>query len=282
MNFSPNNDSPTKEISANRFLTRNSPLKRAHSGDEYFADRTTIITRAQTTPTHNHKHTTHTATQKVTLDFEEQMELSDKTIHFYNRLSPYYDRGYRSYLSHTHDKFIEMLGETHPEDRILDLSAGTGILAERLIQERKPFAHLTVNDPSLGMLNSAMTKLPSRSDLTYTQHKAEELPFHQGQFDIICSLNSFHYYTDQEAVLRNVSQLLSPGGRFLLLDWNLQGFFRIPNRIIKTFSPEYIDTKPVTYHEEMLPRHGFSIRHCETWTRRYWNFYRVDARKRLG
>lgn len=299
MNFSPNNDSPTKEISANRFLTRNSPLKRAHSGDEYFADRTTITTRAHTTSTHNHihttpnpnsnpnsnhnhNHTTHTATQNLTLDFEEQMELSDKTIHFYNRLSPYYDRGYRSYLSHTHDKFIEMLGETHPEDRILDLSAGTGILAERLIQERKPFAHLTVNDPSLGMLNSAMTKLPSRSDLTYTQHKAEELPFHQGQFDIICSLNSFHYYTDQEAVLRNVSQLLSPGGRFLLLDWNLQGFFRIPNRIIKTFSPEYIDTKPVTYHEEMLPRHGFSIRHCETWTRRYWNFYRVDARKRLG
>ncbi len=218
----------------------------------------------------------------LTLDFEAQMELSDKTIHFYNRLSPYYDRGYRSYLRHTHDKFMEMIGDTHPEDRILDISAGTGMLAEHIIQQRKPFAHLTVNDPSLGMLNSAMTKLPSRSDLTYTQHKAEELPFRQGEFDIICSLNSFHYYTDQEAVLRNVSKLLSPGGRFLLLDWNLQGFFHIPNRIIKTFSPEYIDTKPVTYHEEMLPSHGFSIRRCETWTRRYWNFYRVDARKRVG
>lgn len=268
-------DSSTSAAAVRRAATRTSGTARHTATMPFHQPEQTLHPEQTHNPAPVHPHT-------PALDFEAQMELSDKTIHFYNRLSPYYDRGYRSYLRHTHDKFMEMLGDTHPEDRILDLSAGTGMLAERLIQERKPFAHLTINDPSLGMLNSAMTKLPSRSDLTYTQHKAEELPFGRGQFDIICSLNSFHYYTDQEAVLRNVSKLLSPGGRFLLLDWNLQGFFHIPNRIIKTFSPEYIDTKPVTYHEEMLPSHGFSIRRCETWTRRYWNFYRVDARKRLG
>ena len=212
----------------------------------------------------------------------EMAEKSDKTIHFYNRFAPYYDRGYRSYLRHTHDKFMEMLGDTHPEDRILDLSGGTGMLAERLIQEQRPFAHLTVNDPSLGMLNSAMKKLPTRMDLTYTHHKAEELPFADGSFDVICSLNSFHYYTDQAAVLQQAWHLLSPGGRLLLLDWNLEGFFYVPNFVIKSLSPEYIDTKHVGYHEEVLPEIGFSVKRSETWRWRYWNFYRLEARKTLG
>jgi demethylmenaquinone methyltransferase/2-methoxy-6-polyprenyl-1,4-benzoquinol methylase len=45
---------------------------------------------------------------------------------------------------------------------------------------------------------------------------AGRLPFNDGTFDVVTSTEAFHWFPDQDAVLREVYRVLTPGGRFLL------------------------------------------------------------------
>ncbi len=100
---------------------------------------------------------------------------------------------------------------------ILDMGCGTGRLLERLATE---FADVrgTGLDLSSNMLRIARQSNSHHPRLIYIEGNAESLPFGEGQFDAVFSTISFLHYLEPQQVLSEVARVLSPGGRFYLVD----------------------------------------------------------------
>lgn len=201
-----------------------------------------------------------------------------KTAQYYDKLSSRYDRLYSSYLKHTHQKFLAEI-EIFPEDHVLDVSAGTGILASEILDRFGEPAELVLNDPSKKMTGKAREKFGDRSEVEFRNYFAEELPFVEGRFSVILCLNSFHYYTDQKAVLNHFYRILKPGGRLYILDWDRSGSFRLANRLISWLSPENINTRSVEEMSDLLGEHEFHLQNGDRWPFRWWKFFYIESRK---
>ena len=200
-----------------------------------------------------------------------------QTVRFYNGFSEKYDRKYNAYLNHTHMRLCDELPDL-TGDRVLDISGGTGRLAEEIIKNYSGVDYV-LNDPSEGMRSVAMARFERNSSVTFSKDTAEDLSFPSKSFDRVLCLNSFHYYGDQDLALKNMHEVLKKNGTLHVLDWNLEGWFHLPNAIIAALTPENINTKSVEEAREMMAANGFNIMKMQTWSYRFWKFYLIEAAK---
>jgi SAM-dependent methyltransferase len=96
--------------------------------------------------------------------------------------------------------------------RVLELGAGTGKLTEVLVE----LGHdVFATEPDEQMLDVLSAKLP---DVRATVGAAEQIPVGDQQYDVVVAGQAFHWF-DQPAALTEISRVLAPGGRLVLL-WN--------------------------------------------------------------
>ncbi|MFN6222587.1 MAG: class I SAM-dependent methyltransferase, partial [Dolichospermum sp.] len=100
---------------------------------------------------------------------------------------------------------------------VLDLGCGTGRLLDRLANQ---FPEITGTglDLSPQMLRVARQNNRHRPRLIYLEGNAENLPFAEGQFNAVFNTISFLHYPQPDQVLKEVARVLSPGGKFYLVD----------------------------------------------------------------
>ncbi|MCD8154364.1 MAG: class I SAM-dependent methyltransferase [Clostridiales bacterium] len=98
---------------------------------------------------------------------------------------------------------------------LLEVPVGTGVLTMPVYQ-RLPDASITCLDYSEDMMSRAQRRA-KRDGLTHVRFQQGDvgsLPFPDGSFDIVLSLNGFHAFPDKEAAYREVFRVLKPGGCF--------------------------------------------------------------------
>lgn len=118
-----------------------------------------------------------------------------------------YDRGRPAY---PREAVAWALGTTPL--RVLELGAGTGKLTEVLLD----LGHdVFATEPDEKMLDVLSTKLP---DLRATVGTAEQIPAGDQQYDVVVAGQAFHWF-DPLTALPEISRVLAPGGRLVLL-WN--------------------------------------------------------------
>ncbi len=98
------------------------------------------------------------------------------------------------------------------KNNILDLGCGTGYCLPEL-QKLYAGADVTGGDLALGMLQHAQNKYPQ---FNYEISDAENLPFSDGQFDLIFSSLAVQWCDDFSQVLHNAYRCLKPGGHLVL------------------------------------------------------------------
>jgi ubiquinone/menaquinone biosynthesis C-methylase UbiE len=108
-----------------------------------------------------------------------------------------------------------------PPANILDLGCGTGRLLGRLATQY-PQMRGTGLDLSPKMLRVARLSNHHHPRLIYVEGKAESLPFGEGQFDAVFNTISFLHYLEPQQVLSEVARVLTPGGRFYLVDFTFK------------------------------------------------------------
>ncbi len=195
-----------------------------------------------------------------------------KTQKHYDHLAPKYDNRYRSYLEHTHCRFLDEV-EIDPDDAILDLSCGTGLLAKKTLDQHKPVKKLVLNDFSGNMLQKAKERLKDYSKVTFSNYSADKLGFSDQTFTKIFCLNSFHYYHHQQEVSSECRRVLQPTGKLYILDWNRSGWFRLVNKLMDLGGKENINTKSASEAKSMLQAADFSVLRQKEWRYKWWKFY---------
>lgn len=103
----------------------------------------------------------------------------------------------------------------HFSGRLLEVPVGTGVLTMP-IYRRLPGADVTCVDYSAAMMETAQRRA-ARMGLTrvrFQQGDVSALPFEDGHFDAVLSLNGFHAFPDKETAFRETYRVLKPGGVF--------------------------------------------------------------------
>lgn len=136
-----------------------------------------------------------------------------------------------------------------PEDfsgKLLEVPVGTGILTMPVYQTL-PRAKITCLDYSPDMMAQAREKAERLrlKNVAFEQGDVGALPYGDGSFDIVLSLNGFHAFPDKEAAYRETFRVLKPGGTFCgcfyvkgkypRTDW----FIRHAYEPAKFFTPPY-------------------------------------------
>lgn len=136
-----------------------------------------------------------------------------------------------------------------PEDfsgKLLEVPVGTGSLTMPVYQTL-PRAEITCLDYSPDMMAQAREKAERLrlKNVAFEQGDVGALPYGDGIFDIVLSLNGFHAFPDKEAAYRETFRVLKPGGTFCgcfyvkgkypRTDW----FIRHAYEPAKFFTPPY-------------------------------------------
>ena len=147
------------------------------------------------------------------------------------------------------DAYLEEALSGIPEGfagRLLEVPVGTGILTMPLYQTL-PKAEVTCLDYSPDMMAQAKEKADrlGLQNVSFRQGDVGALPFEDGSFDAVLSLNGFHAFPDKEAAYRETFRMLRPGGTFCGCFYVSGACRRTDRRIrrayepMKFFSPAY-------------------------------------------
>jgi demethylmenaquinone methyltransferase/2-methoxy-6-polyprenyl-1,4-benzoquinol methylase len=110
-----------------------------------------------------------------------------------------------------------------PEDRVLDVATGTGLVARGLVERYG--CRVVGVDQSSDMLAGARSALAAAPDLApridLVQGQAERLPFGDGEFDHLTFTYLLRYVDDPGATLAELARAVKPGGRMASLEFGL-------------------------------------------------------------
>ena len=110
-----------------------------------------------------------------------------------------------------------------PDDRVLDVATGTGLVARGLVARyRCSVVGLVQSRDMLAGARHALAAAPglaARIDLV--QGEAEHLPFGDGEFDHLTFTYLLRYVDDPAATLAELARVVKPGGRIACLEFGL-------------------------------------------------------------
>ena len=115
-------------------------------------------------------------------------------------------------------RYLELAMAGIPEDfsgKLLEVPVGTGVLTMP-VYKTLPNADITCLDYSADMMAVAQHRAEkmSLSNVQFRQGDVGALPFEDGSFDLVLSLNGFHAFPDKGAAYRETFRVLKPGGTF--------------------------------------------------------------------
>lgn len=102
------------------------------------------------------------------------------------------------------------------KDRVLlEVPVGTGVLTMP-VYKKLPDAEIVCLDYSPEMMKNAERRASSMEirNVLFRRGDVSALPFEDGSFDIVLSLNGFHAFPDKEAAYSETFRVLKKGGTF--------------------------------------------------------------------
>ena len=107
--------------------------------------------------------------------------------------------------------------QIRPEEKVLDVACGTGVLARNAIARVGSSGFVAGIDPDPGMLAVADRLSPT---VAWRQGTAESLPYPDGSFDAVVSQFGLMFFTDRQKALQEMVRVLKPDGRLAVAVWN--------------------------------------------------------------
>ncbi len=159
------------------------------------------------------------------------MKLKIKSKNSFNRQAEKYDTSdYSKYPRECYPFVLNAVSDVR-FNKVLDLGCGTGVILKE-ISIKNSSAELFGLDLSENMIAQAAQRLGTTAKLSVGD--AENLPYSDDTFDLVCCVESFHHYPNPTKALLEINRVLKKGGLFLLCDaWARPLIRQIMNLFIK-------------------------------------------------
>ena len=102
-----------------------------------------------------------------------------------------------------------------PDERILDVACGTGVVTREARRVAGPGAAVTGVDLNPGMLTSARARDPEGA-INWVESSVRSLPFPNASFTLVVCQQGLQYFPDRASALREMRRVLAPGGRLVI------------------------------------------------------------------
>ncbi|MGE0749697.1 MAG: class I SAM-dependent methyltransferase [Variibacter sp.] len=142
---------------------------------------------------------------------------------------------------------------------VLEVAAGTGVVARALAPKLSPDARYVVTDLNQAMLDYAASQQPPDTRIQWHQADALALPFENAAFDLVCCQFGAMFFPDRTAAYREAKRVLKPGGHFLFSVWDrieenvfADDVTQALARIFPNDPPRFLARTPHGYHDTVL------------------------------
>jgi demethylmenaquinone methyltransferase / 2-methoxy-6-polyprenyl-1,4-benzoquinol methylase len=134
-------------------------------------------------------------------------------------------------LHRTWKAFTVAIARPRPGERFLDVASGSGDLARAFARRVGPHGQVWATDINRRMLERGRDRLLDAGCLApAVQCDAQRLPFPAGFFDCVSVGFGLRNMTHKEAALAEMTRVLKPGGRLIVLEFS---------RVWKPLEPAY-------------------------------------------
>lgn len=102
---------------------------------------------------------------------------------------------------------------------ILDIGCGGGMLIS-LLAERFPNASIhgiDISDESVRLTKETNDDLVKKGRCTVTRNSVSDLPFENGSFNLVTAFETYFFWPDISADIREATRVVSPGGYILVV-----------------------------------------------------------------
>lgn len=122
--------------------------------------------------------------------------------------------------------------QVRPGDRVVDVASGTGNAA---LKAARAGASVVSSDLTPELLEVGRAEAEKEGiELAFEQADAEALPFPDASFDVVLSCVGVMFAPHHAQAARELTRVLRPGGRLVLINWTPDGFI---GQLFQTLSP---------------------------------------------
>ncbi|MDT7545856.1 MAG: hypothetical protein QOE99_1966 [Actinomycetota bacterium] len=141
--------------------------------------------------------------------------------------------------------------------RVLETAAGTGVLT-KLIAQAVPEAQIVATDVNPAVVAFAEKQLGA-GQLTLQQANAQDLPFQDGDFDVVACAFGVMFFPDKVLANSEARRVLRPGGNYLAVTFDRLEHNPVPKAAEEAVAalfpddpPRYMERGPFSYADPEL------------------------------
>jgi ubiquinone/menaquinone biosynthesis C-methylase UbiE len=163
-------------------------------------------------------------------------------------------------------KLLEVL-QLKGDERVLDLATGVGHAA---IAMAPRVTHVIGLDLTPEMLEHARRLAEERGleNVEFQEGSAERIPLPDASFDVVTCRIAAHHFVEPERAFAEVSRVLVPGGRFVLIDNyapDSDELDQFINTLDKLRDPTHVRAYRLSEWQRFFERHGMRYELADLW-----------------
>lgn len=176
----------------------------------------------------------------------------------WDKLSPFYDFFETAYNGKCYKGIAEKIKKYVTEDDVvLECACGTGLLTLPMAQTCKK---LIATDYSVGMLRQTKKKVKNYSNTKVGKASILELPFKEGEFDVVVAANVIHLLEVPAKAISELKRVCKSNGRIILPTYinNEKKNAIVAAKLLSAFGVKFKRQFSLATYQEFLASHHIS------------------------